>query len=170
MQQEVDGMSKETATGDGTLEHERDTRSALHRQAEAFFERWKPENGEHGRFHADLMALMSAIYADAAKPMEKALTAAMSIAGQQIWPINVSVDQATKRDPKPGDLRVHQTTDDAGVCFVIQMARADKDGGELHWAAPSAGQPAQVRRHYATEAGAVAAIHDCGMSSLLYEG
>jgi hypothetical protein len=164
-------MSRETATEAGTLKQDRDTRSALRLEAEAFYEKWKPEEAwEHGRFHADLMALMSAIYADAARPMERALTAAMSIASPQIWPIKVSVDQATKRDPKPGDLRVHQTTDDAGVWFVIQMARLNQDNRNLYWATPPGDQPAPLRRHYATKAGAVAAIHDCGMSSLLYEG
>jgi hypothetical protein len=164
-------MSRVTATEAATIERERDTRLALHRQAEAFFEAWKPEEAcEHGRFHADLMALMSAIYADAARPMEKALTAAMSIAGPKVWPIPPIAEAEAKRKPKPGDLRVHQVADDAGVWFVIQAARADKDDGKLYWSLPAENQPQPLQRYYATKAGAVAAIHDCGMSSLLYEG
>jgi hypothetical protein len=164
-------MSRETATEAATIERERDTRSALHRQAEAFFETWRPrEVRDHGLFHADLMALMSAIHADAARPMERALSAAMAVAGPKVWPIPPIAEAETKRKPKPGDLRVHQVADDAGVWFVIQNARADKDSGDLYWVLPAKNQPQPLRRHYATKAGAVAAIHDCGMSSLLYEG
>jgi hypothetical protein len=71
---------------------------------------------------------------------------------------------------KDGDLRVHQVYDDAGTWFVIQMARKSQDGGALYWAQPPASNPQPLQRYYATRAGAVAAIHDCGMSSLLYEG
>jgi hypothetical protein len=69
--------------------------SALHKTFEAFLNQWKPEDRcEASRFEADLFMLVRAIHADAAKPMEKALTASLSAMPPMIFAHQPHCDQS----------------------------------------------------------------------------
>ena len=68
-------MNEKTAT---QVREEGRDESILHQHFQRFLKRWAPEDRQRSyEFEADLMMLMRAIHADAAKPMEQALTTAL---------------------------------------------------------------------------------------------